>query len=64
MKTISITFSKYSHGPMLVMEALESNRAVKLKSVTEYKETFTATFEGPEAILKAVHQFISLNLEE
>jgi|LakMenEpi03Aug12_release.lakeMendotaPanAssembly.Ray.scaffolds.fasta_scaffold1095121_2 hypothetical protein len=64
MKTISITFSKYSHGPMLVMEALVNNSAVKLKNVTEYKETFTATFEGHEAILKAVHQFISLNLEE
>lgn len=64
MKTISITFSKYSHGPMLVLEALEQNHEVKLQCVTEYKETFTATFIGPEAILKAVHQFISLNLEE
>lgn len=64
MKTISITFSKYSHGPMLVLEALEQNHAVKLLSVTQYQETFTATFIGPEPVLKAVHKFISLNLEE
>jgi len=49
---------------MLVLEALEENHAVKLLNVTAYKETFTTTFIGPEPVLKAVHSFISLNLEE